>query len=413
MKSSQIAALFLIAWFASATAHSATNYETRLAELSAEIRAREQRANKLQNVANAYDLAAKAYLERAQLTGDYDDYLMAQENIARAFALLDDKSGPYFTRAKLRFALHELDKAEQDLDKLAQRPLLNPEMQAAMYDLRTDIAYQRGDYKNAAAGANAALERTRDAGNLFRRARLYADETEFEQAEKLLGEAIASAAGDDAHLEAWLCLQRGLLDLERGRWDDALVWYQRGQRVFPGWWLIDEHVVEILSLQGHDDRAKPLYESIIARTGHPEFMDALAALYEQRGDSAKAAEWVAKARKEHESRIAKIPAAASGHALDHFLDYEADAARVVAMARENYERRPNPRAALQLAQALAKAGDDEAAEKILETAMQSPYRSADLLAFASDLASRRNDPAAAAKHRAAALAINPFALDEQ
>lgn len=404
--------LLMFVLFAIPNASSGDSYDNLLNQLTSEIEARQSRAESLNNVPNAYERLASAYLDRAKLTGNYDDYGNAQQAIDRAFALLENKSGPYLTRARLYFAMHKLTEAEQVLTKLAERPILNAKTKSAIHEMRADIAYQRGNYQDAAKLADEALAKNRATATLFRVARINADMARFADAEKLLEEAVIQAEKNDAYLAAWLCLQRGLLDLERGRYDAALKWYERGRRSFPGWWLLDEHVAEILTLTGETDRAAEMYKSIIDRTGHPEFMDALADILVARDEADKARVLRTKASNIHEARIAKFPAAASGHALDHFLEHSEDNDRTLALARENYERRPNPRAAIQLAQAFAKAGKTNAAYETIQRALRRPYRSADLFAVAADIANQYGDTDEAAEFRAAAEKINPRIFDD-
>src|SRR5262249_31405270 len=143
--------------------------------------------------------------------------------------------------------------------------------------------------------------------------------------------AIARSQGaEQAQTRAYLSLLRGLVALERGRWDEALARYAEGDREFPGWWLLREHEAEIHALQGKKDEAIAAYRQLVDETSDPEYMDALARLV----PAPEAGTWVARARTVHDARLARFPEAAYGHALEHYLLFE-DPARAVELAEKN------------------------------------------------------------------------------
>jgi Xaa-Pro aminopeptidase len=98
-----------------------------------------------------------------------------------------------------------------------------------------------------------------------------------------------------------------------------------------------------------------MYADLVARTGNPEFMDALARLLRARGEEARAQAWIAAARRVHEQRLALFPEASWGHALGHFLDF-GEPEIAVTLAEMNWRLRPNREAAQLLEAAYARAG---------------------------------------------------------
>ena len=165
---------------------------------------------------------------------------------------------------------------------------------------------------------------------------------------------------------AWLKLQRGLVALDRGRFDEALAMYRLATDALDGWWLIEEHIAEVLLLSGKTQEAKQLYEKIIERTGNPEFMDALAAIERTEGKVENAKKLRQRARAIYEQRLTGFPEAAAGHALDHFLQDTATAAKTLALAEKNFDTRPYGESAIALAKAWILSGKPERAASLIE-----------------------------------------------
>ncbi|HET6582047.1 MAG TPA: hypothetical protein VFG69_01345, partial [Nannocystaceae bacterium] len=173
-----------------------------------------------------------------------------------------------------------------------------------------------------------------------------------DRADELYAEALGLA--EERQTAAWLELQRGLLDLERDRLDEAAAHYRAAAARFSGWWLVDEHLAEIDAKQGKRDSAIAAYRELVVRTGNPEFMDALAELLIT-DTPQEATQWRARARAEYERRLARFPAATYGHALEHFLAAPDGAAKSLELARANQRVRPGPDADALLARAEARA----------------------------------------------------------
>ena len=350
---------------------------------------------------------AEAQRALAQLTGDYRFYREAEQSLAKAFALAGN-GGPYLARARFNVSVHRLDRVQADLDRAAREG--DPDV-TAIVGLRADLAFYRGRYDEALAGYRAALERREDLPGLVRLALWHARMGHASEAAALLDRADAIYHGDSQHPRAFLALQRGLIELDRGRWDRALAHYQHALRLLPGWWLAAEHVAEIHALQGDTDAALREYAAVIADTNSPEYMDAMASLLRERGDAAGAQGWITRARKLYDERLATLPEATYGHGLDHFLLF-ATPAEALALARRNHALRPNGDSQIQLADALLQAGAKDEARRIIRSALISGWRTAELHAAAARVFAASGQAAAAARQRALALALNPRAAQQ-
>lgn len=164
----------------------------------------------------------------------------------------------------------------------------------------------------------------------------------------------------------------------------------------------------MLTLQGKTSEAEPLYRGIVCRTGHPEFLDALAGIAEKRGDTAEAGRLYAQAWAIWTRRIAQFPQAAYGHAIDHCVA-KRDWPCALQLAEKNHAARPFGEAKVALARALLGNGRADAARAMIETVLASPWRSADLHRVAADIYTAQGLGAPAAAQDRLARAINPRA----
>jgi predicted Zn-dependent protease len=195
---------------------------------------------------------------------------------------------------------------------------------------------------------------------------------DLDGADALLVEADAGYHGRFHRPEAWYHLHRGIFDLERGQYHDAMAHYLAAKDELAGYWLIDEHIAEIHLLQGNLEKARSMYEDLVERTGNPEFMDRLAETLEQQGEADAAKAMIARARAAYEERLKQFPEATWGHAIDHWIAW-GDPAEALEMARKNHANRPNGDAKLALIQALMKAGELAEARKVMKEVQDSPF----------------------------------------
>ncbi len=345
---------------ATVTLSATTGYDAELAALDGQIRTHLRRAVDKPADWMVPATLADLYMAHGRLTGSYKDYDRAQVHIDTAFALAPAGSGPFLSRAGLHYTMHRLDSVEADLDRFSQRIRFTDAERARLALMRANLAAQRGDLDAAIAGAHRALRLDDSPGGRTSLAMMLRSRGEWDAAEALLDEAAARYHGKAKEPLAWLTLHKGIFDLDRGRYDEALAHYRDAGEILDGWWLIDEHIAEILTLQGDLDAAEALYGDIVVRTGKPEFMDALAGIAATRGATDQATQWHDRAHEIFEAQMQRYPEAAAGHALGHFLEDGPDeAARTLQLARSNATLRPNREALALLARAQAGAASIE------------------------------------------------------
>lgn len=189
--------------------------------------------------------------------------------------------------------------------------------------------------------------------------------------------------GGSLMTQAWNELHRGILDLERGRLDEAMAHYRAADDICSGWWLIEEHIAEVLAENGERDAAAALYVDIIERTGLPEFMTAMAELELAAEDVEASRTWAARAEATYVRRMAHFRQAVVGHALEHWIAF-GEPADAVELARENAASSPNGDALAAFTRALVNAGDLQRAAAAADRAVGTGFSSADLPATAAE-----------------------------
>ncbi len=381
----------------------------RVAAIDDEIRSLERLAARRADNWIDLETVASRYLERVALTADYEDYRRAEDAIDRAFRK-GNGMGPFLLRAQLNYTLHRLDRVTADVEQILRGALVQPSVRAAAEELRANVLFHSGRYDEARVAYERLVREERSAERLAALAQYQWKTGDFAGADRLLAEAQLVARARSPEVRAWLCLVRGLLELDRGRWPDALSHYRAGLALRPGYWLLEEHEAEAMTLMGEGARTLPKYLDLIERTGNPEFMDAAADILEKRGEREAAARWVARARAVYDARLRLFPEAVAGHAVEHFLAH--DPQRAVSIAEANVRARPGGEAQVHLARALFAVGRRDEAKAAIDRALASRWRSAELYECASRVYEALGQRPVAAAHRQRALAINPHAFDE-
>lgn len=384
----------------------AIEYGAELAALEAELEAARAEATRYPQSWGVLERIAGLHLSRARLSGDYADYDAAEAALDRATALAGNGTAVCATRAQLEFALHRLDRAQAGLTDCEKRFGLSAETQLELRGLAASIEFYRGRYAEALAGLRAALAEQETIPGLARLSQYHASTGNNAEALALLDRAERMYFGDSAQLRAWLKLQRAVIYLESGRWEDALAHLLAAERELHGWWLIEEHIAEVKALLGETETARALYRDVIARTGAPELLDALAQLEFARGDDAAARELVARAEVSHRKRLARWPEAATGHALEHFLRF-GNPDETLALALANARHRPYGGAQVQLARAYLQPGRLTEGRAVIERILATPWNTAELHGVAHEIFHRAGKPAEAQAEARRASALNP------
>lgn len=349
------------------------SYESELGSLNAAIETAIQLSAKQTHDGLLPLELVSLYVERARLTGNYDDYRQAESVLAAQETRAGKSSQAGLAWANLHYTLHRLKPASAALDAA---PSTADKTEIAA--LRADIAFYSGHYREAENVYRALVNQVGLSPHYIRLALLKNKMGSPGEAAAFFEAAEKRYHGVSATRKAWMKLQRGLLALDRGRFDEALAMYRLAADALPGWWLIDEHIAEIKNLSGDKAAAKTLYESVIQRTGSPEYMDALAVIEFNEGNRESARKLMLQARVIYEERLARFPEAAAGHALSHFLQDAGNPKRALSLAQMNFNTRPYGDAAIALARAWLLNGKAQRAVSLLEGQISSGWDTAEL-----------------------------------
>jgi len=311
--------------------------------------------------------------QHASLTGNLEELEDVEGVLNDAIRKIGPAGDLYFLKANLDFKFHRLADVRQDLE--IGRDLRNSLLGRA---LLADLDFQEGKYDAARQGYETTILDNPTWDNLARLGYLKYTLGDFAGAEQCYIDAENELTAKELRHYAWVQLQRGVLDLRSGQWEHARAHYRLAERAYSGYWLVDEHVAELLGAQGKYDEAVALYESVVERLPRPEFQQALGELYQAMGQSDSAEIWNQRAL------AAYLKSAESGgvhyyhHLTDFYSDVREDGTEAVRWARKDIALRRNPSTLAELAWALYRAGQFTEALDAIEQSLSSGATDAQL-----------------------------------
>ncbi len=305
---------------------------------------------------------------KAVLTADFEDLAALERGIDAAIADLGPVDDLVLAKANLALKLHRLDGAVQALEN-APHLKQTPGGRA----LLADLAQQQGRYAEARAVLEEAVALRPDWEGLARLANFRAMTGAPDEADQLYTRAQDRLTAKEMRYYAWLELQRGLIDLNAGRHEAALAHYRLADRAYSGYWLIEEHIAEVLALLGHGRESAEIYARVLPSAAKPELMAAYAGILAEL-DPARSRELASAAEAAFEQQMAHYPEATIGHYLTYLIDTESNGSRLIALARLNLSARPNADAKLLLALACVNAGCIDEARQLAAQIEASGWR---------------------------------------
>jgi tetratricopeptide (TPR) repeat protein len=204
-----------------------------------------------------HEILASEYLAKAQLSGSYDDYAAAERALDDAFKVAVTGSGPHLVGASLEFTMHRLAGAERQLDAI-DRYAVPPDRgeRAEIAAMRGDIAFYRGQYSQALAYYDQADALVPNAAS-FRRAIHAARTGDPDRSLANFAQAENAYRSPTPQTRAYFALQRGIVELDRGNLNEAMAHFRSADGLFPGRWLFEEHIAEVLTCKARSQRPKP------------------------------------------------------------------------------------------------------------------------------------------------------------
>jgi tetratricopeptide (TPR) repeat protein len=382
-----------------------TDYDTELSRIETEIATLVAKTHEFDAGRDgARRIVYKRY-QHASLRGDFG----ALRAVAGEVDALIDPERPdpdmCYLRANIAFKFHRLDIVD---DALALSALLRDGLPGRA--LRADLDAQRGYYSQAKDAYRAIIDAGRSWDNLARLAHLEFKLGDVDEAERLFEEAEDELTAKEMRHFAWLELQRGLLDLSRGRYAEADTHYDRAERAYSGHWMVAEHRAELLAARGEEEAAVTLYEDVVARTPRPELMQALGELYSFIGRDEEAERWYTAANAAYIGSVNRGEVHYLHHLADFHSDVRKDGEQAVRWAMQDLALRENHATLAACAWALYRAGRFADALAPMERALASGVTDARLFDQAATVmhAAGRNGEALARRAREINPHLNGF-----
>lgn len=353
---------------------------------------------------------ARALMARFRLTGDYADLANAQDALNRAEKSTTPGSGPMLTDAIFAATSHKLDRLGQQLKKMAGVVVtLQPE-EAEALALQGDLDFYSGRYEAALQSYLASAALSDSPGISFRLGRYHQRTGDSEAALQYFASAATKTKQKSPMFLSSVWLQVGTVELERGNWEVAERNFEKANKIFPGYWLIQAHLAQMRAVRGDIAGAKLAYTNTAIQSGSPETMDALAALYRLEGNAVQSRYWSGKSAAVWSERLKLLPEAAYGHAFDHQILF-GNPQVALDLARKNFASRPYGDSAVLLALALLANGTPAQAQLVLETLGKTNWRGAQQHAALAATYSMLGQEEASERESDKALAMNPKIFD--
>jgi tetratricopeptide (TPR) repeat protein len=335
--------------------------------------------------------------------GDIEQIQRAVDAVDACLRVEPDDADLWLARANHAQALHRFAEARANVERARKLGAKGH----ALHDLVQELDWNDGRYEPAIASIRAAARERPSFETLARLAQLEHDLGRMEDADRAF-EAAEDRFKDVNPLPlAWLYVERGRHELDRGEPARAVAFLREATVRAPGYVPAEEHLAEALGELGKTDEAVKLYRSIIARSPDPEFVGALAALLRKSGKPDEASELAAKARARYDELLERWPEAMYWHAAEFFLEEGKDPARAVALLEKNVEVRPNGESWAALARAQLATGNAQAARPSIEKALATPFVSAEMLWTASRIYAAVGDDGARKNMEERARRLNP------
>jgi tetratricopeptide (TPR) repeat protein len=274
--------------------------------------------------------------QKALLSGDLAGLTAVERSIDEAIRFLANPGDLYLLKAHAAFKLHKL--AEVDAALLAV-PSVYESDEGRL--IRADLDFQHGRYQAAENGYVEVLRHERSWGALARLAHFRGKMGDATDADRLFQEAEDQLTAKEMRAYAWLEVQRGFLDFARGRDGEAQFHYRRADAAYPGYWLVGEHIAELLGAEGRYDEAVAMYQSIVSNGQRPELEQAIGELCELAGRSGPAAYWKERALTAYLQSVQRGEVHYYHHLVDYYTDVAENGSEAVKWAYKDLQLRGN------------------------------------------------------------------------
>jgi tetratricopeptide (TPR) repeat protein len=260
-------------------------------------------------------------------------------------------------------------------------PLLMKRSQAR--SILADLDFQEGRYEQARHAYESLIEADPVWDDMARLAHFHWKMGDREKAEEWFERASEELTAKQMRSFCWLELQRGVLDLSAGDHDAARGHYDRAARAYSGYWLVDEHIAELLAAEERFDEAEAIYLRLADREPKPELLQTIGELYNFMGQPEKAAPYLDHACDAYLESAERGEVHYLHHLSDFFSDVRPQAEEAVKWARKDLELRENFNTQAAMALGLHVAGRHQEAVQWMQRALASGVQDAHIFSQAA------------------------------
>jgi tetratricopeptide (TPR) repeat protein len=197
------------------------------------------------------------------------------------------------------------------------------------------------------------------------------------------------------------------LALEYGRFAFAEEHFKRAGRAYSGYWLVEQHIADLLRAEGRFADAATVYSSVVATTHRPEHQQTLGDLFVSLGKYAEA-------KSSYDAALAAFLESADRgevhyyhHLADYYIESRPDKARALEWAQKDVAVRRNYSTLTVLAWALYGAGRVDEALVASDEAVSTRIVDAEMLYQAAAINFAASRPAEGDRLLQFAISINP------
>ncbi len=329
---------------------------------------------------DAEQVTRRAYrlYQRAALTARLPEFARAEQAVDEAFERLGPWPDLCLVKAHLDMKAHRLESANE---ALRMAPGLAESYAGRV--VQSDIDLQKGRYAEARAACEGLIAEERSWDNLARLAHWESKFGDLAEAERIFREAEEELTAKEMRGYAWVELQLGLMDLRAGRDAEAEAHYRRADAAYSGYWLVDDHMAELLGTAGRYDEAVGLYERVLEETPRPELQQAFGELFAAMGEDREAERWFDRALDGYLEASKNGAVLYYHHLVDFYSDVYEDGEQAVVWAYKDYGLRRNYGTQGALGWALFRDGQLRDAEHMMDAALATGVRDAHLFAKAA------------------------------
>jgi len=340
--------------------------------------------------------------QKASIAGDLAGLAEIIAAVDDSITALANPGDLYLLKANAAFKLHKLADVDSALRAV---PSVYHSDEGRL--IRADLDFQHGHYQAAESGYLDVPQRERSWGALARLAHLRGRMGDATGADNLYQEAEDQLTAKEMRAYAWLEMQRGFLDFVRGRPGEAGLHYRRADAAYPGYWLVEEHIAELLGSEGSCEEAAAILERIVSTVDRPDLDQAIGELYELAGDSGCARHWEERALNAYLQSAERGEVHYHHHLVDYYADVVEDGANAVKWAYKDLQLRENFATQAALAWALYRDGQFGDAVCWIDRALASRVVDARLYFRAGEIYCAAGDKARGDELRERALKLNP------